>query len=187
MHNLALAQEADNIVDIRIVGQAENIVIGRSGFLLSAHILGQVGDHIAFYRNGSRRPWGSGSKLRVNPCGVIDKIRFKSRFFDLLNRHIPRKLLHDGRHHLQMPEFFRADVRQKAPQFGIRHGVALGKIPQRGAEFTVRTAVLADDKFCQRGIGVFDLYRILQPFFIHKHFFALLTSDTATATDRKAS
>ena len=34
MHDLALAQEADGIVHIRIIGDAENIVIRHAGFLL---------------------------------------------------------------------------------------------------------------------------------------------------------
>lgn len=34
MDNLALAQEADHIIDVRIVGQTEDVVISEAGFLL---------------------------------------------------------------------------------------------------------------------------------------------------------
>lgn len=34
VYNFSFTQEADCIVDVRIVGQTENIVIGKAGFLL---------------------------------------------------------------------------------------------------------------------------------------------------------
>ena len=34
MDNFALAQETDDVVDIRVIGEAENVVIGESGLLL---------------------------------------------------------------------------------------------------------------------------------------------------------
>ena len=37
--DLALAQEADHVIDIRIIGQAENIVIGKAGLLLCCDLL----------------------------------------------------------------------------------------------------------------------------------------------------
>jgi hypothetical protein len=34
MHNLPLPQELYNLIDIRVVGQAQNVVVGGAGFLL---------------------------------------------------------------------------------------------------------------------------------------------------------
>ena len=34
-----LSQETDDIVDVRVVGKAEDIVVGEAGFLLCRHIL----------------------------------------------------------------------------------------------------------------------------------------------------
>ena len=49
VHHFPLTQKANDIVHIRVVRQAQNIVIGGARLLLSAHILGQVGNHIALY------------------------------------------------------------------------------------------------------------------------------------------
>lgn len=39
MHNLTRAQKANGIVDVRIVGKAENVVIGGAGFLLCCFLI----------------------------------------------------------------------------------------------------------------------------------------------------
>jgi len=48
MDGLALAQETDDVIHIRIVAHAQNIVIGRARLLLSAHILAEIGDFSRF-------------------------------------------------------------------------------------------------------------------------------------------
>ena len=39
MDDFALTQEADDVVDIRIVGEAENVVVGESGLLLCCDLV----------------------------------------------------------------------------------------------------------------------------------------------------
>ena len=43
MDDLALAQEADDIIDVRVVGQAQNVVIRYAGLLLCCQVLVQIG------------------------------------------------------------------------------------------------------------------------------------------------
>ena len=111
MHDLAGAQEADDVVDVRIVGQTQDVVVRCPCLLLCGHILRKIGDHIAFDRNGRGRPRRAGGKLRIDPGSMIYKVRVKSGFSDLLRRHISRQLIYDCTNHFQVPEFLGADVR----------------------------------------------------------------------------
>lgn len=64
---------------------------------------------------------------------------------------------------------FSTYIGEQTLEFGIRHTVALAQVPQRRSEFTVRAAVLSDNKFCKRRIGIYYLDRVLQFFLIYKH------------------
>ena len=52
--------------------------------------------------------------LLWDTCGVIDKIGVKSALFDLVIGQIPCQLVNDRSDHLQMPQFFCADIRQQS-------------------------------------------------------------------------
>lgn len=69
---------------------------------------------------------------------------------------------------------FTTYIRQYSPQLWIRHGIPLAEIPQGSAYFTMRPAILADNDLCKLRVGVVDVYRVLQTFFIHKHLICLL-------------
>ena len=56
MNDLTRPQELDHIVDIRIIRQTQNIVVGDTGFLFCCQIFCQIGDHIAFDRHRSGAP-----------------------------------------------------------------------------------------------------------------------------------
>ena len=47
MHDLPGPQELDDVVDVRVVGQAQDVVIGDPGLLLGGQVLRQVGDQVA--------------------------------------------------------------------------------------------------------------------------------------------
>lgn len=47
MHDLPRAEEADDVVHIRIVRQAQNVVIRRAGLLLGRKVLAQIADGVA--------------------------------------------------------------------------------------------------------------------------------------------
>ena len=47
MHNLPLSKELDRITNVGIVNKPQNVVIGRSGLLLSSQVLVKIGKQIA--------------------------------------------------------------------------------------------------------------------------------------------
>ena len=105
MHDFPFPQETDYIADIRVVGQAENIIIGEPGFLLRSHILRQIGDNIARNLRGGGGPGIAGGKLGEDAGGVVYKIRVESSRFNLLLIQVARKLMDQRSNHLQMPQF----------------------------------------------------------------------------------
>lgn len=108
MDDLALAQEAYDIVHIRVIAEAEDVVVCHARLLLGAHVLVEVGDHIARDRYAGGVPRCAGRRLRVHPGGVVDKIRVEPGFFDLIWRHVARELVDDGAYHFEMPKLLRA-------------------------------------------------------------------------------
>lgn len=60
-------------------------------------------------------------------------------------------------------------IRQRSHTHPVGHGIPLGQIAHTGAHLAVGSAVLADDGHGQLGVRVFDVYRILQSFFIVPH------------------
>ena len=53
------------------------------------------------------------------------------------------------------------DIGKQTLEFGVRHGVPLGEIAQRGTKLAVRSTVLADDIAGQLGVRRSDLHRVL--------------------------
>ena len=51
-----LPEKADGVVDVRIIGETENIVVGKPGLLLCGQILRQVGDGVAGGLNAGGAP-----------------------------------------------------------------------------------------------------------------------------------
>ncbi len=64
---------------------------------------------------------------------------------------------------------FSTDIRQNSSHFLIRHRIPLRKIPHGCGKFPVRTTKLRDNDLCHLRIGLGDLHRILQSFFIIPH------------------
>lgn len=105
MDNFPLPQEADHVVDIRVVGQAEDVVVGEAGFLLRRQILRQVGDDIARDLHSRGGPGIAGGKLGKDACGVIHEVGVKACGFDLAVAQIAGELVDEGAHHFQMAQF----------------------------------------------------------------------------------
>ena len=108
MNDLPGSQEFDHIIDIGIVRQTQNVVIGNAGFLLSSQILREIGDDIALYGHGGRIPRKSGGGRGVNASGVVYEVCIKAGGFDVLFRKISGELVDDGADHLQMTQFLSA-------------------------------------------------------------------------------
>ena len=47
VHDLARPQELDDVVDVGIVGKAQDVIVGHARLLLCGEVLGEVGDGIA--------------------------------------------------------------------------------------------------------------------------------------------
>lgn len=105
MDNLALAQEADHIIDVRIVGQTEDVVISEAGFLLCRQVLSKIGDDVPGDLHGGGGPGISRGKLGIYSSGVIHKIGVEPRGFNLFLTQVTGKLVNQGSYHLQVPQF----------------------------------------------------------------------------------
>ena len=145
MDDLPLPQEPDDVVDVRVIGQPKDIVVGQPGLLLRRQILRKVGQDVAGGLHGGGRPGITGGELGIDAGGVIHKVGVKAGSPDLLLGEAPGELMDDGGHHLHMAQLLGADVGEQRFQLGIGHGIALGEVAHGGAQFTVRPAVLADD------------------------------------------
>ena len=102
VYDFSFPQISDNGVHIGVIGKAQNVVIGRSGFLLSAHIFGQISDHITFDTDCGCRPREAGSRGRIDACRMVDKISVKSALFNLLRGQVSCQLMKNGAYHFQM-------------------------------------------------------------------------------------
>ena len=162
MDDLPGPEELDDVVDVRIVGEAQDVVVGDTGLLLGGQILRQVGDQVALHRHAGGAVREAGGGGGVHAGGPVHKIRVKARGPDLLLGEVPGQLVDDGADHLQMAQLLSADVGQQALQLRIGHGVPLAQVAQG-------RAVLGDDDGGQLGIGVLDLHRVLELLLINEH------------------
>ena len=110
VYDFPRAEEANHVIDIRVVRQPENVVVSRARFLLRREVFRQVGDEVAFDLHGSRAPWESRRRGRVYARRVVYEIRVKSGLFYLFFRQVPRQLVYDGAYHFQMAQFARAST-----------------------------------------------------------------------------
>ena len=108
MHDLALAEEFDHVVDVGVVGQAQDIVVGRARLLLGGEVLVKIGEDIALDADvlHIKRHARCGDGVRAG--GMIHEIRREGSSVDLLKREIFGKLMDYRRHHLEMRELLGA-------------------------------------------------------------------------------
>ena len=118
MHDLPGAQELDDVVDVRVVAEPQDVVVGDAGLLLRRQVLGQIGDQVALDRHGRRVPREAGGCGGIDTGGVIHKVGVEAGGLDVLLRQIAGQLVDDGADHLQMPQLLRAQR-------------SIGNVPQR--------------------------------------------------------
>ena len=104
VHDLARTQELDDVVDVGIVGKAQDVIVGHARLLLGGEVLGEVGDGIARDLHRRRRPRIAGGKLREHAGRVVNEIGVEAGLFDLIYREVSRELVDDGADHLKMPQ-----------------------------------------------------------------------------------
>ena len=188
MHDLPLPQEADDVVDVRIVGKTQNVVISEAGFLFCRKVLRQISDGIAGGLDGAGGPGEAGGGGGVDPGGVVHEVGGESGIIPhVLIAEISGELVDDGRHHFHMAQLLGADIGEQPFCLGEGHGVPLGQIAHGGPQFAVGAAVLADDEGGQLGIGRGDLYRELEFFLINKHLISPRSAQNSRATGPGAS
>ena len=100
MDNLAFPEEANDIIYVRIVRQAENVVIGEAGFLLCGHIFGKIGDDVPSDLHSRGGPGIARGKLGIDASGVVHKVGIKPGGPDLIFAEITGKLMDQSTHHL---------------------------------------------------------------------------------------
>lgn len=142
MDDLPRTQEFDRVADVRVVGKAKDIVIGKARFLLRRKVFVEVGDRVAGHGEGRGAKRRAGRGNGIDAGGVIHKIIGKALGLDLLRRQVPGQLVDDGAHHLQMGKLLRADIRQDRPQLRVRHGVTLAQVAQGRADLAMRPAIM---------------------------------------------
>lgn len=105
--HLPLAQELDDVVHVRVVTEAEDVVVGHPGLLLCRQILRQVSDQIALAGHTGGAVGEPGRGGGIYACRTVNEVGVKSRGLDLLICKIAGQLVDDGANHFQMPQLFR--------------------------------------------------------------------------------
>ena len=105
VNDLTGAQKFDDIVDIRVIAEPKNVVIGHTGLLLGGEILGEIGNQIAFHGHGCGAIGEAGGRRGINAGGAIDEVGVKPGGFDLFAVQIAGQLMHDSTDHLQVSQF----------------------------------------------------------------------------------
>ena len=106
MDDFPLSQESNDVVNVRIIGQAKDIVISLPGLLFCGEVFGEISDHVACGLNGGCGPGEPGGGSRIYASSVIDKITGKERVcLNLFVSEVSSQLMHDGSNDLQMPQF----------------------------------------------------------------------------------
>ena len=79
------SEELDGFTDIRILDQAQNVVVGGAGLLLCSHIFVKICDDVSFYLEFTGVEGHTTCCLRPDTNGVIHIIIGKSAFLDLFH------------------------------------------------------------------------------------------------------
>ena len=116
VNNFTLPKKANDIVDVWVIGQAEDIVIGDTGFLLCGQVFGEVGNNIPSDLHGGSRPGIARGELGIYSCGMIHEISVKPGGFDLVIAQIVGELMDQSAHHFQVPKLFCTYQRTKKLQ-----------------------------------------------------------------------
>lgn len=104
------AQEADRVAHVRVVGEAEDVVVGQTRLLLGRKVLVQVGDGVAGGLEGQRRKRLPRSRDRIDAGRVVDEVGVEARFLNLRRREVARELVDDRADHLHMRQFLGAYI-----------------------------------------------------------------------------
>ena len=131
-------EELNGFTDIIILHNAQDVVIGTSGLLLSCHILVEIRDHIALGLEFARIKGDTACCLGPDTCGMVNVVRAKALFYQLVCRQVPGKLMDNGCNNLKVGQLFRSNIGEGCLALLVRHGVALGQVTHGRAHLAVR-------------------------------------------------
>lgn len=106
VNDFPLTKEFDNIIYIRIIRQAENVIVGYPGFLFCCQVLCQISHRVSFHGHHSGVIQCAGSGVGEYTNCMIHKVGSKRRILDLTLLQISCELMDDCPNHLQMAQFF---------------------------------------------------------------------------------
>lgn len=103
--DLPFTEEFDHIVDIRIITEPKDVVIGNACFLFRRQIFNKIRHGIALDLKRCCCEWETGSGSWVYADGMIYKVLFKRSTLDILFLQVSCQLVNDGTDHLQVSQF----------------------------------------------------------------------------------
>ena len=106
--DLTLSQEFERLEHVGIVDQTNEVVVGRTRFLLGSEVFVQIGDGVALGLEHRCIIRLTRCRHGIDTGGVIDEIRSNTAALNLFLGHIFRQLIDDGGHHFQVGKFLRA-------------------------------------------------------------------------------
>lgn len=159
--NLPFAQKLDRIAHIRVIHQAQDVVIGHPSLLFRSEVLGQVADDVAGRLQGACRKRHARSRLRVDAGGVVHKICFQAALLDLVDAQTLGQLVQDGADNLDVGQLLGADVSQPRLHLAPGRRITLAEVARRRAQLSIGSSQLQQDmKFAGPS------YFLLPPFVI---------------------
>jgi len=158
---LALAEELDDVVDVGVVGEAEDVVVGDARLLLCGEVLLEVGDVISLGGDSHSGKGLARGGAGVDAVAVADEVFIEAACLDLGGGKVAGELIEYGGDHLGVAEFFRADVGEQTDNFAVRHSVSLVKVSGCRAQLTVGASEGVNYDSCEAGVGVGDPHGVL--------------------------
>ena len=166
---LALAEELDGVVDVGIVGEAKDVVVGDARLLLCGEILLEIGDVVSLRGDRHRCEGLARGGAGIDAVAVADEVFIEASCLDLGRGEVARELIEDRRDHLCVAELLRADISENANYLAAWRSVSLVEIAHCRACLAVGAAEGVDDDACEAWVGVGYLYGVLQFFLIYPH------------------
>lgn len=105
VNHLPLPEELNRLAHIIVLDNAENIVIGGSGFLLCRHILMKIRNYIPLGLKLAGIKGNSSGRLGPDRRSMVNIIRAKALFYQLFGSQVSGELMNDGGNNFKMRQF----------------------------------------------------------------------------------
>lgn len=108
MNDFPLPQELDGGAYVRIIHQAQDIVISAAGLLLCGHVFEQISDNIPFGLKFAGIKGDTACRLGPDSQCMVYIVLVKAAFFNFFHAQVAGELEYDGADDLQMSQFLGA-------------------------------------------------------------------------------